>query len=170
MVVPRTKLYYMAPELMREVRCWPLLLRSGDIYHYTEKTDIYAFGVVFFELLTRRYPCPSLDSTGYPLDVTMVIYQVGRGFRQNISSRDAPKKIRVQRIIIPSSSFTLPPPSQDLIWDCWQLDARKRPPFSTIWDILSKVLRKKTPIGRSPSVPTALSRSSEDLLKLTLHH
>jgi serine/threonine protein kinase len=129
MVVPRTKLYYMAPELMREVRCWPLLLRSGDIYHYTEKTDIYAFGVVFFELLTRRYPCPSLDSTGYPLDVTM-----------------------------------------DLIWDCWQLDARKRPPFSTIWDILSKVLRKKTPIGRSPSVPTALSRSSEDLLKLTLHH
>jgi hypothetical protein len=144
-----------------------LLLPSS--YSHTTPPALSVGRVVFFELLTRRYPCPSLDSTGYPLDVTMVIYQVGRGFRQNISSRDAPKKIRVQRIIIPSSSFTLPPPSQDLIWDCWQLDPKKRIPFSTIWDILSKLSRKKTPIARSPSVPTALSRSSEDLLRLTLY-
>jgi hypothetical protein len=43
-VIPRTKLNYMAPELMREIRCSPPVLKSGDIYHYSEKTDIYAFG------------------------------------------------------------------------------------------------------------------------------
>lgn len=151
-IVPRTKLYYLAPELMREISCAPNVLETGDVYHYTEKTDIYAFGTVFYELLTRRYPFASLDATGFPLDVTMVIYQVGRGSRQDIPSRDAPKKIK------------------DLIWECWQLDPKKRIPFSTIWDIITKVSRKKTPISRSPSVPTALSRSSEDLLRLTLNY
>lgn len=29
---------------MRELSCAPDVLETGDVYHYTEKTDIYAFG------------------------------------------------------------------------------------------------------------------------------
>lgn len=69
---------------------------------------------VFYELLTRRYPFASLDATGFPLDVTMVIYQVGRGSRQDITSRDAPKKIKVYCSVPPPPSPITPPPSLSL--------------------------------------------------------
>lgn len=65
---------------------------SPQVYNCTSSLLLRT---VFYELLTRRYPFASLDATGFPLDVTMVIYQVGRGSRQDIPSRDAPKKIKV---------------------------------------------------------------------------
>ena len=43
-VIPRTKLYYLAPELIRVLSPCPEPLNSGDFYPYSEKTDVYAFG------------------------------------------------------------------------------------------------------------------------------
>ena len=43
-VYPRTKLYYFAPELMRALSPFPEVQENGDLYPYSEKTDVYAFG------------------------------------------------------------------------------------------------------------------------------
>lgn len=43
-IVPRTKLYYLAPEIMRVLSACPDVSENGDIYPYTEMTDVYAFG------------------------------------------------------------------------------------------------------------------------------
>ena len=50
---------------------------------------------VLYELLTRRYPFSSRDATGFPLTPSVVIYLVGRGCRQEITSRDANKRLKV---------------------------------------------------------------------------
>lgn len=78
------------------------LLTSSSSSHKIMFLSFSSSRTVFYELLTRRYPCPSHDSTGFPVDVTMVIYKIGRGHRQDISSRDAPKRIKVQSLSLPT--------------------------------------------------------------------
>ena len=43
-ITPRTRLYYFAPEIVRALAPYPELQENGDLYPYSEKTDIYAFG------------------------------------------------------------------------------------------------------------------------------
>ena len=44
-VIPRTKLYYLAPEILRVLGPCPEVLDvGGDLYPYSEWTDVFAFG------------------------------------------------------------------------------------------------------------------------------
>ena len=43
-VIPRTKLYYLAPEILRVLCACPQTSDAGgDLYPYSEKTDVFAF-------------------------------------------------------------------------------------------------------------------------------
>ncbi len=78
---PTGSVLWMAPEVMRA--------GSNSIDPYTTKSDVYAFGIVLFELGTQTLPfnnfCPE-----------MIIYNVGRGnpvgkIKLTNMRKDAPK-------------------------------------------------------------------------------
>lgn len=43
-VIPQTKLYYLAPELIHVLTPYPSVQENGDLYPYSDRTDVYAFG------------------------------------------------------------------------------------------------------------------------------
>ena len=43
-VIPRTKLYYLAPEILKVLCPCPAVTDAGgDLYPYSERTDVFAF-------------------------------------------------------------------------------------------------------------------------------
>jgi len=89
---------WMAPELMR-----------GD--KYDEKVDIYAFGIILYEMVSNDVPFKEMNQMQLLLEVA----------------------INNKRPIIPQ---TCPPPFRRLITDCWNNDPTQRPPFSGILKML----------------------------------
>ena len=86
---------WMAPEVIRG-------------FKYTEKADVFSFGVILWELATRKPPY-------YGIDGQMVSQRVVKeGLRPKISDRDAPG------------------PFLDLMRRCWDDDPDKRPYFGEI--------------------------------------
>ncbi|OHT15260.1 TKL family protein kinase [Tritrichomonas foetus] len=87
--------HWMAPELL------------GGSTTYNEKIDVYAYGIVLWEILTKKLPYSGLEST-------MIIGQV---LLNNI------------RPAIPDGT---PPGLRSLIESCWARDAESRPSFAEI--------------------------------------
>ena len=44
LLFPRTQLYYLAPEIMRHISSYCDPGFSGDIYQFTEYSDVYCYG------------------------------------------------------------------------------------------------------------------------------
>jgi serine/threonine protein kinase len=80
---------------------------------YTPKADIYSFGVVLWELVTRKIPFEEHNTWEIP-------NIVGRGDRPPIP-KDCPSKFA------------------SLIHSCWQENPSKRPSFTTISEQISKM-------------------------------
>ncbi|KAH3767115.1 mitogen-activated protein kinase kinase kinase [Pelomyxa schiedti] len=121
---------YMAPELFANEK-------------YTEKADVYAFGVVLWELITRQTPYADKPSWALPLAVS-------KGERPTI-----PK--------------TANPNLAKLIRNCWQVSASKRPPFTEIRDILRKISAEsqaqtsKAPVSISGGVKSSSTVESDSV-------
>jgi len=85
----------MAPEVIRG-------------FKYTEKADIFSYGVILWELATRKPPY-------YGIDGQVVSQRVVReNLRPKISEREAPG------------------PFLDLMKRCWDDNPERRPAFGTI--------------------------------------
>jgi serine/threonine protein kinase len=82
---------------------------------YTEKADVYSFGVILWEIMTRKEPYEDKEAMQIVLEV------VNKGLR--------PK--------IPPHYFDCP--LVPLMRDCWEEDPKKRPVFSIICDRLTAI-------------------------------
>jgi len=83
--------------------------------HYTEKADVYSFGVIMWEIACRKPPY-------YGIDVSEVAHRVvHQGYRPPIKDGDAPY------------SWTA------LMKRCWQKDPSKRPSFAQIIHELEQI-------------------------------
>lgn len=91
---------YMAPELL-----------EGKSYN--EKVDVYAFGVLLNEMLTRRMPYDGLSLQ----ELRAKAQSGGR----------------------PDMSLTCPKALEDIIKACWDQDAVKRPSFAKLVDQLNTI-------------------------------
>lgn len=103
-IYPTGSVLWMAPEIMRA--------GSNSIDPYTDKSDVYAFGVVLFELSTCSLPFSNLCSE-------MIIYNVGRGspigkIKLANIRKDAPQKFI------------------DLIVKCTEYNFEARPNFKKV--------------------------------------
>lgn len=97
--------HWMAPEVI-----------SSDPY-YTLAADVYSFGIVIWEILTRETPYREIT----PLEIpTRVLH---RGERPNLS-------------LIPSSC---PIELRNLMIECWSQSPMARPSFDRIIEVLENI-------------------------------
>ncbi|KAI6187923.1 hypothetical protein M3Y98_00298100 [Aphelenchoides besseyi] len=119
-VFPQNWLAYQAPE---NIRC---LSDQLDGFHFNEKTDLFAFGTIWYELLTRKYPFEGVE-------LQTVIWNVGFGMKSSIG------KLNVNR------------DAKMLLMQCWSTTPSDRKSFNDVLEKLEALPRKT--IRRSPSFP-----------------
>ncbi|KAF7828167.1 putative serine/threonine-protein kinase [Senna tora] len=107
---------WLAPEVLTELEQKGknnALCKSNA--RYSEKADVYSFGMICFELLTGKVPFED-------------IYRNGDGSNRNIKAGERPL-------------FPYPSPKYlvSLIKKCWQTDPNLRPSFSSICRILRSI-------------------------------
>ncbi|KAL0274888.1 UNVERIFIED_CONTAM: hypothetical protein PYX00_002918 [Menopon gallinae] len=119
---PTGSILWMAPEV----------IRMQDENPYSFQSDVYAFGIVSYELLTGQLPYSQLNNKD------QIVYMVGRGqLRPDLNNlrSDTPKALR------------------RLVEDCIKLNRDERPLFRQILASLESLLRSLPKIHRSASEP-----------------
>lgn len=131
--LPPGYLSYLAPEILSVLRLtssWSVVPQSLP---YSNATDVYAFGTVFYELLQGNWPF-----AGKPSE--LIIWQVGRGIKQPLSNCKASKEVK------------------DLLLHCWAYNAADRPDFGK--DLPERFSRLPKHMQRAPSHPVQLNQQS----------
>ncbi|XP_071110703.1 kinase suppressor of Ras 2-like isoform X2 [Haliotis cracherodii] len=131
--VPPGWLCYLAPEIIRELHARQ---NPNTELPFTVRSDIYAFGTVWYELLCGEWPFRN-----HPAET--IIWQVGRGMKQSLSSINAPREVK------------------DILMSCWQFKFPERPDFSQVAKALDRIPKNR--LIRSPSHPIQFSRSTEGI-------
>eukprot|EP00163_Fabomonas_tropica_P014565 TRINITY_DN2648_c1_g1_i8.p1 TRINITY_DN2648_c1_g1~~TRINITY_DN2648_c1_g1_i8.p1 ORF type:complete len:1287 (-),score=269.70 TRINITY_DN2648_c1_g1_i8:68-3928(-) len=114
---------YSAPELLR-----------GE--PYSEAVDVFSFGIIMWEMWTRKDPFGSLPAV-------KVMYKITSGERPPIPAHSMGRRMSVTlKKLSRSSNEKSPtiarmgshPPSDylDLMQDCWQADPKRRPNMATV--------------------------------------
>lgn len=134
LAVPKGWLAYLAPEIMQSLT--PVPPEHRDSLPFTKKSDIFAFGTVWYELL-----CSEMPFKNQPPEA--IIFQVGRGMKQSLANLQAARDVK------------------EILMTCWSYDFNVRPDFSQILQQLEKLPLKR--LARSPSHPVQLSRSAESV-------
>jgi kinase suppressor of Ras 2 len=132
--IPSGWLCYLAPELIKKLR--PELPPSDEDLPFSDKSDVYAFGTVWYELLCGEFPFKSQPPE-------TIIWQVGRGMKQSLANIQATHDVK------------------HILMLCWKFTPNERPPFSSLLETLKKLPKKR--LTRSPSHPVQLSRSAESV-------
>lgn len=83
---------------------------------YTEKADVYAFGIILWEILTRAEPYEDKEA------MQIVVEVVNDGLRPTLTPH------LVRSPIVP------------LMRDCWQTDPEKRPTFAKVVERLNQLI------------------------------
>ncbi|XP_059051376.1 raf homolog serine/threonine-protein kinase Raf [Achroia grisella] len=135
---PTGSILWMAPEV----------IRMDEPAPYTFRSDVYAYGIVLYELMAGELPYAHLNNKD------QILWLVGRGLLRPDARRlraDAPQALK------------------RLSDDCTKFDREQRPQFRQILTSLESMLRAMPKITRSASEPT-LSRhlhASDDYLAYT---
>ena len=87
-------------------------------FKYTEKADVFSYGIILWELLTRQPPYYGIDGTEVSLKVV---------------KEDLRPEIKVDQ------EKSAPPEFIDLMKRCWDWEPTKRPLFDEIIDTLNSI-------------------------------
>lgn len=117
--IPKGWLSYLAPEIMRKLNAH--YGSECNILNFTFASDVYAFGTIWYELLTGDLPYRN------PLP-QITIWQVGRGLKQPLINCHAPREIK------------------NILLMCWSAE---RPKFPDLRNLLENLPRKR--VQRSSS-------------------
>ncbi len=132
MSIPKGWLCYLAPEIMRALKVQP---NEGEDLPFTKASDIYAFGTIWFEMLTGEWPWKDQPPE-------TIIWMVGKGMRPTLANLTASKDVK------------------DILVMCWTFPPENRPEFALLSNSLEKIPKKR--LARSPSHPVHLvTRSAE---------
>ncbi|KAL5015972.1 hypothetical protein ScPMuIL_005561 [Solemya velum] len=132
--IPPGWLCYLSPEIIRSLQARSQ--HSNSELDFTQKSDVYAFGTVLYELLCFELPFKKQPPES-------IIWQVGRGIKQSLGNIPASKDVK------------------DILMMCWSYKPDDRPDFSQILKALGRLPKK--PLMRSPSHPVHLSRSVDSV-------
>ncbi|XP_028967615.1 kinase suppressor of Ras 1 [Galendromus occidentalis] len=130
LTIPRGWLYYLAPELLKDLRPG---IEHPDL-SFSTRSDVYAFGTVFFELLTGTWPFQDQPPES-------IIYLVSKGIK--------PPLANLYSIV----------EYKDILMSCWAYQDHDRPDFTRLQSHLERLPKRK--LSRSPSQPTDVTRSNE---------
>jgi len=133
MSIPAGWLCYLAPEIIRELR---IQQKGNEDLPFTRASDVYAFGTVWYELLTGEWPWKQQPPEA-------IIWQVGKGIKPTLANLQASREVK------------------DILVQCWLFNAKERPEFPDIAQTLERLPKKR--LARSPSHPIHLSRSAESV-------
>eukprot|EP00092_Neocalanus_flemingeri_P041743 GFUD01045464.1.p1 GENE.GFUD01045464.1~~GFUD01045464.1.p1 ORF type:complete len:922 (-),score=231.77 GFUD01045464.1:277-3042(-) len=133
MSIPAGWLCYLAPEVIRELR---IHQKGSEDLPFTRASDVYAFGTVWYELLTGEWPWKQQPPEA-------IIWQVGKGIKPTLANLQASREVK------------------DILVQCWLFNAKERPEFPDIAQTLERLPKKR--LARSPSHPIHLSRSAESV-------
>ncbi len=140
--IPKGWLCYLAPEIMRALRVnqdnFGNSHNTEDDLPFSKSSDVFAFGTVWFELLTGEWPW-----RGAPPET--VIWLVGKGVEPSLANLQASRDVK------------------DVLLACWTYRPEHRPDFTSLSDLLEKIPKKRGLI-RSPSHPVHLWRSAESVV------
>lgn len=127
---PSGSILWMAPEVVR----------MQDPNPYSFRSDIYAYGIVLYELQTSLLPYPHVGNKD------QILYMVGRGFLRpdlNKLRSDVPKSFK------------------KLLLDCIKFKRDERPLFPQVLGSLESLIRSMPKIHRSASEPCSLNRAGK---------
>lgn len=128
---PTGSILWMAPEV----------IRMKDENPYTFQSDVYAYGVVCFELMTSSLPYTHINNKD------QILFMVGKG--------------RVRPDPTKSRSDT-PKAFKRLMIECCKYDRNERPLFPQILASLESLKRSLQKLQKSHSEPTLRPQSSDD--------
>jgi len=127
-------LCYQAPEIVR------LLDPSSpgiEVAMYDKRTDVYAFGCIWFELLAGMWPFD-----GLPIEA--ILWQIGKGYKQQLNGIEISRE------------------AKDILSVIWAFNPDDRPAFQMLLKAFERLPKRK--LIRSPSQPTYLTRAANALL------
>jgi kinase suppressor of Ras 2 len=115
MSIPKGWLCYLAPEIMRSLTVYQ---SEGDDLPFTKASDIFAFGTVWFEMLTGEWPWKTIGPES-------IIWLVGRGMKPSLANLQASRDVK------------------DILVMCWTYNADHRPDFIHMSKMLEKIPKKR---------------------------
>jgi serine/threonine protein kinase len=129
---------------------------------YSEKADVFSFGMILYELFTGREPHEGVDILKYanlvshedfrppfPGDPTLQAQAQEKAFIQGtqpFSFVDSAGKTNFHSLVIH-------PDWKQLIEDCWAQNPEKRPSFSEISSRVNGMVQRKVPSTTKPPAP-----------------
>lgn len=141
MSIPKGWLCYLAPEIMRALRVAPPDNNSDEKADlpFTKQSDIFAYGTVWYELLTTEWPWRFQPPE-------TIIWLVGKGMKPSLGQLQASREVK------------------DILLMCWTYKPEHRPDFTHLSKTLEKIPKKRGLIrSLSQSNPVPLSKSAESV-------
>jgi len=134
---------WMAPEIC-SIRTQQLENEDNDVY--SQKSDVYAYGVMLYEMFARRLPFRNIDNA------MIILFQVGKNFAS----------IQRQLDDLESNEFNkgigAPTWMRDLIESCTQFERNDRPDFDKIVLVLQPYVEElKNMKAKKPRLPRSTS-------------